>query len=101
MTAEIRGRTVGYAVDLSPPLLLVIGYLLATVGSLLLLVMGVLVAVGALVCWALWRLEFVSTWCAFAALCSVVLFGWVRARPPSSTHAPRVGSDVVGDPGPE
>ncbi len=97
VTAEIRGRTVGYAVDLSHPLLLVIGYLLATVGSLLLsgdrrlLVMGVLVAVGALVCWALWRLEFVSTWCAFAAMCSVVLFGWVRARPPSSTHVPRVG----------
>ncbi|GCB43007.1 DUF6629 family protein [Streptomyces sp. NL15-2K] len=44
-----------------------------------------LLAVGALICWALWRLEFVSTWCAFAAICSVVLFRWVRARPPSET----------------
>ncbi|MEU6775036.1 DUF6629 family protein [Streptomyces sp. NPDC046759] len=86
VTAEIRGHTVGYAVQVSPVLLLVLGYLLATVGSLLLsghrrlLVLGVLVAVGAAACWALWRLEFVSTWCAFAALCSVVLLDWVRAR---------------------
>ncbi|QFQ95699.1 hypothetical protein F9278_05345 [Streptomyces phaeolivaceus] len=86
VTAEIRGRTVGYTVDLSHPALLAAGYLLATVGSLLLsgdrrlLVLGVLAAVGAAICWALWRLEFVSTWCAFAAVCSVVLLGWVRAR---------------------
>lgn len=86
VTAEIRGHTVGYTVGLSHPALLVAGYLLATVGSLLLsgdrrlVVLGVLAAVGAPVCWALWRLEFVSTWCAFAALCSVVLLGWVRAR---------------------
>ncbi|MFE9442295.1 DUF6629 family protein [Streptomyces sp. NPDC006602] len=90
VSAEIRGRTVGYALDLSHPGLLVAGYLLATVGSLLLsgdrrlLVLGIVVAVGAMACWALWRLEFVSTWCAFAAICSVVLLGWVRARPTSS-----------------
>jgi hypothetical protein len=86
VTAEIRDHTVGYAFDLPHPPLLVAGYLVATVGSLLLsgdrrlLILGVLVAVGTLVCWALWRLEFVSTWCAFAAVCSVVLLGWVRAR---------------------
>ncbi|MGW1911520.1 DUF6629 family protein [Streptomyces sp. NPDC002076] len=86
VTAEIRGRTVGYALHVSPVPLLVMGYLLATVGSLLLsgdrrlLVLGVLVAAGATVCWALWRLEFVSTWCACAALCSVVLLCWMRAR---------------------
>jgi hypothetical protein len=63
------------------------------VGSLLLsgdrqlVVLGMLVAVGALICWTLWRLEFVSTWCAFAAVCSVVLFRWVRARPASVTPA--------------
>ncbi|MFJ4621673.1 DUF6629 family protein [Streptomyces sp. NPDC088812] len=87
VTAEIRGRTVGYALGLPHPPVLVAGYLLAAVGSLLLsgdrrlLGLGVLVAVGAALCWALWRLEFVSTWCAFAAVCSVVLLGWVRARP--------------------
>ena len=86
VTAEIRGHTVGYVLGLAHPSLLVTGYLLATVGSLLLsgdrrlVVLGVLVAVGASACWALWRLEFVSTWCALAALCSVVLLGWVRAR---------------------
>ncbi|USQ86886.1 hypothetical protein NFX46_26170 [Streptomyces phaeoluteigriseus] len=87
VTAQIRGHTIGYVTDLSHPVLLVTGYLLATVGSLLLsgdrrlLTLGVFVAVGALVCWTLWRLEFVSTWCAFAAVCSVLLLGWVRARP--------------------
>ncbi|MFF3468177.1 DUF6629 family protein [Streptomyces sp. NPDC001984] len=87
VTAEIRGHTVGYILDLAHTPLLVTGYLLATVGSLLLsgarrlLVLGVLVAAGALVCWALWRLEFVSTWCALAAICSVMLFRWVRAHP--------------------
>ncbi|WP_326718517.1 MULTISPECIES: DUF6629 family protein [unclassified Streptomyces] len=86
--AEIRGHTVGYFVDLSQPELLIAGYLLATIGSLLLsgdrglTLFGVLVAVGALITWAMWQIEFVSTWCAFAALCSVVLFGWVRRRPP-------------------
>ncbi|MGW7820503.1 DUF6629 family protein [Streptomyces puniciscabiei] len=86
VTAEIRGHTVGYVLHVAPVPLLVTGYLLATVGSLLLsgdrrlCVLGMLVAVGAAVCWALWRLEFVSTWCAVAALSSVMLFGWVRAR---------------------
>ncbi|MEU9476060.1 DUF6629 family protein [Streptomyces sp. NPDC048191] len=94
VTAEIRGRTVGYLLHVSPAPLLVLGYLLATVGSLLLsgdrrlLGLGVLAAVGASVCWALWRLEFVSTWCAFAALCSVVLLGWVRARRTSAERRP-------------
>jgi hypothetical protein len=95
VTAEIRGHTVGYVLHVSPAPLLVAGYLLATVGSLLLsgdrrlLVLGMLVAVGATVCWALWRLEFVSTWCAVAALCSVVLFGWVRARAHDDVVGPR------------
>ncbi|WAZ25937.1 hypothetical protein STRCI_007468 [Streptomyces cinnabarinus] len=82
--AEIRGHTVGYVVDLPHAELVIAGYLLATVGSLLLsgerglVTLGVLVAVGALICAALWRTEFVSTWCAFAAVVSVVLLGWVR-----------------------
>ncbi|MFL4952597.1 DUF6629 family protein [Streptomyces sp. MMS24-I31] len=56
-------------------------------GDRRLLTPGILVAVGALACWALWRLEFVSTWCALAALCSVALLGWVRGRPASSHGA--------------
>ncbi|MFF8093373.1 DUF6629 family protein [Streptomyces sp. NPDC016675] len=84
--AEVRGRTVGYVVNLPHAQLLVAGYLVATVGSLLLSGdrglrrLGAVIAAGALVCWGLWRLEFVSTWCAFAAVCSVVLLGWVNGR---------------------
>ncbi|WND39142.1 hypothetical protein RI578_34765 [Streptomyces sp. BB1-1-1] len=84
--AEIRGHTVGYVVDLPHAPVLTAGYLVATVGSLLLSgdrglrVLGILAGAGALVCWVLWRTEFVSTWCAFAAVCSVVLLGWVNAR---------------------
>lgn len=87
VTADIRGHTLGYVLDLALPELLVAGYLLATVGALLLsgdrwlVLLGVLVAVGAVVCVALWRTEFISTWCALAALCSVVLLGWTRRRP--------------------
>ncbi|MFD9599032.1 DUF6629 family protein [Streptomyces sp. NPDC059970] len=87
VTAEIRGHTLGYVLGLPGSRLLVGGYLLATVGSLLLAGdrllrwLGVLVAVGAAVCAALWRLESVSTWCAFAAVCSVILLGWTRRRP--------------------
>ncbi|WP_037801837.1 DUF6629 family protein [Streptomyces resistomycificus] len=98
VTADIRGHTVGYTVDLPQAAVLITGYLLATVGALLLsgdrglLVLGVLVAVGALACWALWRLEFVSTWCAFAAVCSVLLFRWVNARPASSATTPAPGA---------
>lgn len=78
-------------------MLLVAGYLLATVGSLLLsgdrrlVVLGILAAVGASICWSLWQLEFVSTWCAFAALCSVVLLDWVRARPRTSSQSSAQG----------
>ncbi|MFJ3306396.1 DUF6629 family protein [Streptomyces sp. NPDC086549] len=99
VTAEIRGRTVGYVFHLSHAPLLVAGYLLATVGSLLLsgdrrlVVLGVVAGVGAFVCWTLWRLEFVSTWCALAAVCSVILLGWTGARP-ASPAMPR--SPVAG-----
>ncbi|MET7693145.1 DUF6629 family protein [Streptomyces sp. NPDC005483] len=86
--AEIRGHTMAYVIGLPRPELLVAGYLIATVGALLLsgdrwlTGLGVLTGAGALVCWLLWRLEFVSTWCALAAVCSVVLYGWVRRPAP-------------------
>ncbi|MGW5866625.1 DUF6629 family protein [Streptomyces sp. NPDC055239] len=86
VTAEIHGHTVGYAFGLPQPELIVAGYLLAAIGSLLLsgdrglALFGLLVAVGAAVCVVLWRREYVSTWCAFAAVCSVVLYFWVRRR---------------------
>jgi hypothetical protein len=96
--AEIRGHTVGYVIGLPHGEVLVAGYLLATVGAFLLSgddwlrVLGLLAAVGALVCWALWRLEFVSTWCAVAAVSSVVVYGWVvrRAHTGTRCHAETV-----------
>jgi hypothetical protein len=89
VTADIRGHTVGYALGLPRPELIVVAYLLATIGSLLvsgdrgLVLFGALVAVGAVVCVALWRQEYISTWCAFAAVSSVLLLRWAaRRRPP-------------------
>lgn len=89
VTAEVRGHTLGYGVGLPGGVagpLLIAGYLVATVGALLaggdrlLRLLGVVVAVGAVLCAALWRLEFISTWCAFAAVVSGVLLAWVRDR---------------------
>jgi hypothetical protein len=87
VTAEIRGHTVGYVLDLPYAPLLVAGYLAATVGSLLLSgdrllrLLGVLTGAGAVVCVLLWRLEFVSTWCAFAAVAALLLLGWTGRAP--------------------
>ncbi|MFD9074907.1 DUF6629 family protein, partial [Streptomyces lasiicapitis] len=80
--------TVGYSLGLPQAELIGVGYLIATIGSLLLsgdrglVLFGVLVAVGAAVSVVLWRQEYISTWCAFAAVCSVVLLLWVRKRRP-------------------
>jgi hypothetical protein len=91
--ADIRGHTVGYAIHVPHSSLLIAGYLLGTVGSLLiaadriLRLLGVLTAVGAAVCAGVWRMEFVSTWCASAAVVSVVMLIWVR-RPARSPGTP-------------
>ncbi|WP_329027273.1 DUF6629 family protein [Streptomyces sp. NBC_00690] len=87
VVAEIRGNRVGYLLDLPQPVPVIVGYLLATVGALLLSgdpilrLLGILTGVGAVVCLVLWRTEFVSTWCALAAVVSVVLLVWVRNGP--------------------
>jgi hypothetical protein len=68
---------------------LLAGYLAATVGALLtsadrgLRTLGLLTGAAAVVCGLLWQVAFVSTWCALAALVSVVLLGW--------TGRPRTG----------
>ncbi|MEV7560090.1 DUF6629 family protein [Streptomyces sp. NPDC089795] len=88
VTAEIRGRTIGYGVNVPWMPLVLTGYLFATLGALLLggdrrlRTFGVVLAVGALACSALWRLEFASTWCAFAAVASLLVLGWVRRPHP-------------------
>ncbi|MCL7377841.1 DUF6629 family protein [Streptomyces sp. 35G-GA-8] len=95
VTAEIRGHTVGYALGLPHTPFFVVAYLLATVGALLMggdpavRLLGVVVAYGAVVCAAFWRLEFISTWCALAALASVLVLVWTRRLP--AGHPPRTG----------
>ncbi|GGS21254.1 hypothetical protein Snoj_22300 [Streptomyces nojiriensis] len=98
VTAEIRGRTIGYGVNVPWMPLVLAGYLFATLGALLLGgdrrlgTLGMVPAAGALACSALWRLEFASTWCAFAAVASLLVWGWVR-RPhaaPLSRDRPKV-----------
>ncbi|MET7617779.1 DUF6629 family protein [Streptomyces sp. NPDC005408] len=94
VTADIRGHTLGYVLDLPRSPLIIVGYLLATVGSLLLSgdpvlrLLGAVAGLGAVACALLWRLEFVSTWCALAAVASVVLFRWARQRPTGPDLAP-------------
>jgi hypothetical protein len=86
VTAEIRGRTVGYLLDLPHPVPVAAGYLAATVGALLLSgdpwlrALGAVTGAGAAVCALLWREAFVSTWCALAAVASLLLLGWIRNR---------------------
>ncbi|WP_326609363.1 hypothetical protein OIE62_36720 [Streptomyces scopuliridis] len=95
VTAEIRGHTMGYALGLPHTPLFVAAYLLATVGALLIggdptvRLLGVVVAYGAVLCAVLWRLEFVSTWCALAAVASVLVLVWTRRLP--AAHRPRTG----------
>ncbi|MGW0394539.1 DUF6629 family protein [Streptomyces sp. NPDC003042] len=91
VSAEIRGHTIGYGVDVPYVPLVLAGYLFATLGALLLAgdrwlrLLGAVLAAGAVLCAALWRLEFASTWCAFAAVASLLVFGWVR-RPAASPY---------------
>ncbi|MFE5908598.1 DUF6629 family protein [Streptomyces wedmorensis] len=91
VSAGIRGRTLGYAVDLPYAPLVLAGYLLATVGALLLArdrilrVLGIVTGSGAVVCAVLWGEAFVSTWCALAAVASLLVLFWIRRRP-TVTH---------------
>ncbi|MFH8992582.1 DUF6629 family protein [Streptomyces sp. NPDC017940] len=97
VTAEIRGHTVGYSLGLSHAGLIVGGYLLATIGSLFLsgdrglVLFGALIAFGAAVSVVLWRQEYISTWCAFAAVSSVLLSLWAARRRPHAARPPGRG----------
>ncbi|WP_326647946.1 DUF6629 family protein [Streptomyces sp. NBC_01750] len=73
--------TVVWAIIALPllPVWVPLGVLLA--GDPVLRLLGLLAAAGAVASAVLWRLEFVSTWCALAAVASVVVLGWARRRP--------------------
>lgn len=97
VSADIREHTVGYGIGVPWPALLLGGYLLATVGSLLLAedirlrLLGVLAGAGALVSSLLWRTAFVSTWCAVAAVASLVLLAWSLRPPDEGRRGPAAG----------
>lgn len=86
VTASARGHVLEYGIGVSQGagLLLVAGYLVATLLAPLLSAdrflrwFGMVAAAGALGCGLAWRLAFASTWCAFAAVVSVLLLVWVR-----------------------
>ncbi len=88
VSASVHGHTLAYGVGVAHPAVLLVGYLSATVGALLLSGdrllrrLGLLIGVGAVLCGLLWELAFISTWCALAAVASVVLFRW-SGRPPA------------------
>ncbi|MFJ5881714.1 DUF6629 family protein [Kitasatospora cineracea] len=90
VAAHVHGHTLGYAVGVPAPGLLLAGYLAAVLGALLgsgdrwLRLLGWVAGLGALACALLWRLAFVSTWCALAALASVLLYRWAAVNPSSS-----------------
>ncbi|WP_436789557.1 DUF6629 family protein [Yinghuangia sp. YIM S10712] len=98
VNAQVNGHTVQYAIGIDHPYPLIGGYLVATLGALLasgdriLVLFGAVGAVGAGVCGWLWTKEFASTWCALAAVASVMLLAWVRSRV-SGESAEAVPSD--------
>ncbi|MCF2528051.1 DUF6629 family protein [Yinghuangia soli] len=94
--ATIRGHTVQYAIGIPEPEILIIGgYLAATLGALIasgdkmLVRFGAVGLVGAAICAWIWTREFASTWCALAAVTSVMLLAWVRGRPADGPDADR------------
>lgn len=99
--AQIHGHTVQYAIGIDHEQPIIAGYLAATLGALLasgdrwLVRFGAVGFVGAAVCGWLWTREFASTWCALAAVISIILLAWVRSRPAEHSDAPsapRVGA---------
>lgn len=94
VTATPAGHTMRYSIQPIPIGVVVItGYIIATLGSLLvsdqpeIRLLGLVTAVGALVCYLLWQTEFASTWCALAAVASVLILRWLR-RPRKRGRAP-------------
>lgn len=86
VTAEMDGHTLRYGVGVPDSLLVGVGYLLATVGALVasgqrdIRTLGVACGVGAMVCLTLWQTAFVSTWCALAAVCSLLVLRWLARQ---------------------
>ncbi|WP_194892518.1 DUF6629 family protein [Catenulispora pinisilvae] len=86
--AHVHGHTLAYTVGIPAAPLVVAGYLVATLGALLVAedrtirTLGVVCTIGSVACFLIWRLAFASTWCALAAVASLILLRWAwRSRP--------------------
>lgn len=90
VTASAHGHVLDYELGTGVGWVVVGGYLVATLGAPLLSPdgyvrwFGVAAFVGAAGCAAAWLVAFASTWCAYAAVLSVMLVVWVR-RPVAGT----------------
>jgi hypothetical protein len=98
VTADPVGHTMRYGVHVTHGTLAVLGYLVATIGGLLasdqmeIRTLGIVAGAGALACYALWQAAFVSTWCALAAVTSVIVLHWVRGVRARHGAVARAGS---------
>lgn len=101
VTARADGHVLNYGIGVTSGVgvVLVVGYLVATLVAPLLSAdrflrwFGVAAAAGAVACGLAWRLAFASTWCAYAAVLSVLLLVWV-SRPGRSVDRPGRGGAV-------
>ena len=102
VTARADGHVLDYGLGQGVGLLLIGGYLLATLGAPLLSPdrfvrwFGISALVGAAGCAAAWRLEFASTWCAYAAVLSLMLLAWVRRAEPGGAGSGGPGGGSGG-----
>lgn len=93
VVAHVHGHTLAYGVGVPAAPLVVAAYLAATLGALLqaedrtIRVLGVVCTIGSVVCLLAWRLAFASTWCALAAVASLILLRWAWQRPTVSEPA--------------
>lgn len=84
VTAFAQGHTLRYGLAVPAPVPLAVAYVLATVGSLVgsgqrdIRNLGLACGVGAAVSLTLWETAFVSTWCALAALSSLLILRWLH-----------------------
>jgi hypothetical protein len=86
VSASAHGHVLEYGIGLATGTgyVMIGGYLVATLVAPLLSAdrfvrwFGVAAAVGAAGCALAWRLAFASTWCAYAAVLSLMLLVWVR-----------------------
>ena len=96
VTAVADGHVLTYSVEIPAGYAVIAGYLISTLGAPLfsgnpdLRLFGLVAAVGAAVCVTVWQLAFASTWCAFAAVVSLMLVRWLWHERRTSTGPPAV-----------